>query len=63
MPILININENDIMSKFDFSLIICHNLNINQFSCTINASFDLFDVITIDKIAQRFHLMLEQIFI
>ena len=62
MPISIKISENEIMSKFDFTLTIQHDLNINQLSCTINASLDLFNVKTIDKIAQRFHSMLEQLF-
>ncbi|CAF4072861.1 unnamed protein product, partial [Adineta steineri] len=47
----------------DFSLLIQHDHNINQLSCTINASLDLFNVETIDKISQRFHSMLEQFFI
>ncbi|CAF3947469.1 unnamed protein product, partial [Adineta steineri] len=46
----------------DFSLLIQHDLNINQLSCTINASFDLFNVETIDKISQRFHSLLKQLF-
>ena len=62
IPISIKINEDEIMSKFDFAVIIQHDLNINQLSCTINASLDLFDVKTIDKIAQRFHSMLKQLF-
>jgi non-ribosomal peptide synthetase component F len=62
MPISIKISEDEIKSKFDFALIILHDLNIDQFSCTINASLDLFDAKTIDKIAQRFHSMLYQLF-
>jgi len=62
MPISIKISENEIMSKFDFALIIQYNSNINQLSCTINASLDLFDVKTVDKIAQRFRSMLHQLF-
>ncbi|CAF4091189.1 unnamed protein product, partial [Adineta steineri] len=57
----IEINENEIMSKFDFSLTIQHHLNTNQLSCTIDASLDLFNRNTIEKIAQRFHSMLEQL--
>ena len=59
----IKISENEIMSKFDFSLTILHNLNTNQLSCTIDASLDLFNRETIDTIAQRFHSMLEQAFL
>jgi non-ribosomal peptide synthetase component F len=63
MPISVKISEDEIMSKFDFGLIIQHDLDINQLSCTINASLDLLDGKTVDKIAQRFHSMLEQLFI
>jgi non-ribosomal peptide synthetase component F len=62
MPISIKISENEIMSKFDFALTIQCNRSINQLSCTIDASLDLFNATTVDKIAQRFHLMLEQLF-
>ena len=62
MPISLNMNKDKIMNKFDFSLIIQHDMNINQLSCTINASLDLFNEETIDKIAQRFHSMLKQLF-
>ena len=51
------------MSKFDFSLSLQHDLNTNQLSCTIDASLDLFNEETIHKIIQRFHLMLEQLFL
>jgi fengycin family lipopeptide synthetase D len=62
MPILIKISESEIMSKFDFALTIQCNLSTSQLSCTIDASLDLFNEITVDKIAQRFHSMLEQLF-
>ncbi|CAF4105179.1 unnamed protein product, partial [Adineta steineri] len=62
-PSTMNINDNEIRNKYDFSLLIQHNLNINQLSCTINASLDLFNVETIDKISQRFHSMLKQLFL
>ena len=62
MPFSIKISDDEIMSKFDFILSIQHDLNINQLSCTIDASLDLFNVQTIDKIAQRFHSMLEELF-
>ncbi|CAF1156371.1 unnamed protein product, partial [Rotaria sordida] len=61
-PFSIKIGEDEIMSKFDFILTIQHDLDINQLSCTINASLDLFDRKTVDMIAQRFHSMLEQLF-
>ncbi|CAF4173115.1 unnamed protein product, partial [Rotaria sordida] len=61
-PISINIGEDEIMNKFDFTLTIEHVLNIDQLSCTINASLDLFDRKTIDIITQRFHSMLKQLF-
>ncbi|CAF0970395.1 unnamed protein product [Adineta steineri] len=62
IPITMNINDNEITNKYDFSLLIQHDLNINQLSCTINASLDLFNVETIDKISQRFHSILKQLF-
>ncbi|CAF1262505.1 unnamed protein product [Rotaria sordida] len=61
-PISKNIGEDGIMSNFDFTLTIQHDLDIDQLSCTINASLDLFDRKTIDIITQRFHSMLEQLF-
>ncbi|CAF4261557.1 unnamed protein product, partial [Adineta steineri] len=62
IPYTTDINDNEIRNKYDFSLLIQHDLNINQFSCTLNASLDLFNVQTIDKISQRFHSMLNQLF-
>jgi non-ribosomal peptide synthetase component F len=62
MPISIKISDNEIMSKFDFSLTVQHMLNTHQLSCIVDASLDLFDATTVDKIAQRFHSMLEQLF-
>ena len=62
MPMSIKISEAEIMSKFDFALSIQHDAKIDQFSCTINASIDLFNVHTIDQIGQRFHSMLQQLF-
>ena len=59
---LVKINEDEIINKIDFSLTIEHNVNINQLSCVINASLDLFDIETIQHILQRFHFMLEQLF-
>jgi hypothetical protein len=62
MPISIKIGDNEIMSKFDFALTVQHIQNTNQLSCTVHASLDLFDASTVDKIAQRFHSMLEELF-
>ena len=62
MPLSININENEVMSKFDFALTTQYNQTTNHLSCTINASLDLFSIRTINHIAQRFHSMLEQLF-
>jgi non-ribosomal peptide synthetase component F len=59
---LAEINVNKILSKFDFGLTIHHDLNVNQLSCTIDASLDLFNAETIDKIARRFYSMLKEIF-
>ncbi|CAF4089084.1 unnamed protein product, partial [Rotaria sordida] len=60
-PISINIGEDEIMSKFDFMLTIQHDLDIDQLSCTISASLDLFDKTTVYKMGQRFCSMLEQL--
>jgi hypothetical protein len=62
IPFSNKISEGEIMSKVDFALIIQHNLNMNQLSCTINASTDLFNTNTIEKISQQFHSMLKQLF-
>jgi non-ribosomal peptide synthetase component F len=62
MPFSIKISEDEIMSKFDFILSIQYNSDINQLSCAINASLDLFDTKTVEKTAIRFHSMLEQLF-
>ncbi|CAF1360905.1 unnamed protein product [Adineta steineri] len=59
---IMNINNNEITNEYDFSLIILHDLNTDQLSCTINASLDLFNVETINKISQRFHSILIQLF-
>ncbi|CAF4310108.1 unnamed protein product, partial [Adineta steineri] len=50
------------MNKYDFIASFQHNLDVNALSCTINASLDLFNVETIDKISQRFRSMLHQLF-
>jgi non-ribosomal peptide synthetase component F len=60
---LMQISNPETMNKFDFFLTIQHDLSINQLSYTINASFDLFETTTVRTIAQRFHSLLEQIFI
>jgi non-ribosomal peptide synthetase component F len=62
MPISIEMREDETMSDIDFALNIQHDINTNQYSCTINASLDLFDAKTVEKIAQRFHSMLKQLF-
>ncbi|CAF4179424.1 unnamed protein product, partial [Adineta steineri] len=56
-------NDNGITNKYDFTLLIQHDLNSNQLSCTINASLDLFNVETIDKISQQFHSILNRLFL
>ncbi|CAF4106072.1 unnamed protein product, partial [Adineta steineri] len=56
-----NINEDEILSTSDFSLSLHHDMNINQLSCTINASLDLFNVQTLEKISQRFYFFLNQV--
>ncbi|CAF1082413.1 unnamed protein product [Adineta steineri] len=62
IPFSIKISEDEIMSKFDFILSFQHDLDLNQFSCTINASLDLFNAETICIITQRLQTMLHQQF-
>ena len=62
LPISIRISEDETMNKSDFSLVIEHDVNMNQLSYIIHGSLDLFDIQTIDKIAQRFHLILGHLF-
>ncbi|CAF4333443.1 unnamed protein product, partial [Adineta steineri] len=56
-----NDNEDEILSVSDFSHLFHHNINMNQLSCTINASLDLFNIETVEKISQRFHFILNQL--
>ncbi|CAF1593203.1 unnamed protein product, partial [Adineta steineri] len=56
-----NDNEDEILNTSDFSLSIYQDMNMNQLSCTINASLDLFNRETVERISQRFHSMLNQL--
>ncbi|CAF4171310.1 unnamed protein product, partial [Adineta steineri] len=58
---LFNDNEVEILSASDFSLSIYHDLNMDQVSCKINASLDLFNRKTVENISQRFHSILHQL--
>ncbi|CAF4148434.1 unnamed protein product, partial [Adineta steineri] len=58
---LFNINKDEILGIHDFSLSINHDLNLDQLSCTMNASLDVFNRETVEKISQRFHLILHQL--
>ncbi|CAF1607242.1 unnamed protein product, partial [Adineta steineri] len=60
-PFSFNINEDEILSASDFSLSIYHDLSMNQLSCTITATLDLFNIETVEKISQRFHFILHQL--
>ncbi|CAF1541355.1 unnamed protein product, partial [Adineta ricciae] len=62
LPISIKISEDEIMSKFDFIVSAQHDRNTNQLSFILNASLDLFNANTVDKMAQHFHSMLEHMF-
>jgi non-ribosomal peptide synthetase component F len=62
MPSSVKVGADEIVSKFDFFLSIKLDPGKNQLACTIEASLDLFNTVTIDKIAQRFLLVLEQLF-
>jgi fengycin family lipopeptide synthetase D len=59
---LLEQSRSEMMSNFDFSLTIQHEMNVNQLSCTINGSLDLFKESTIIRISQQFHSILEQLF-
>jgi non-ribosomal peptide synthetase component F len=61
VPSSIQNDTDKVVIKSDFSLIIKYDLNTNQLSSAINASVDLFDVETVEKISQRFHSILKQI--
>ncbi|CAF4395572.1 unnamed protein product, partial [Adineta steineri] len=63
LPFSIKISEDEIMGKFDFILRFQHDLNLNEVSCTINASLDLFSFETVSIIAQRLQTLLHQQFI
>ncbi|CAF1337734.1 unnamed protein product [Adineta steineri] len=56
-----NDNEDEILSVSDYSLLFHHNMKSNQLSCTINASLDLFNRDTVEKISQQLHSMLHQL--
>ncbi|CAF4119702.1 unnamed protein product, partial [Adineta steineri] len=56
-----NMNEDDLLSASDFSLSVHHDLNVNRLSCTINASLDLFNRETVEKISKRTHFILHQL--
>ncbi|CAF1519945.1 unnamed protein product [Adineta steineri] len=62
MPDSIQINTDEIASKFDFSLSIIHDTITDQLSCSIEASLDLFNPSTTYKIGQRFQILLQQLF-
>jgi non-ribosomal peptide synthetase component F len=64
LPSVLKIDENEtIMVECDFLLHIEHNPDNNQFLCKISGSLDLFNLTTISRISQRFHLLLEQLFL
>lgn len=63
VPHSIKIGATEIVSKFDFSLNIEHDQTNSRLSCIIDASLDLFNEATIEKIGQQFMLVLEQLFI
>ncbi|CAF4064666.1 unnamed protein product [Rotaria sordida] len=62
LPLSIEVFEEEIMSKSDVALTIQHDLDNNQLSCTFHASLDLFERMTVNKMGQRFHSMLKQLF-
>ena len=63
MPYSLQVGEDEIVSKFDFSVRIQHDKATDQLSCEIDASLDLFDYKTVHAISQRFNGMLQQLFL
>ena len=63
IPYSTEISAEEIVSKFDFSLRFRHDKSNEQLSCRIDASLDLFDKTTVQTIAQRFHAVLQQLFL
>ncbi|CAF4017821.1 unnamed protein product, partial [Adineta steineri] len=57
----LNDNKDEILNISDFSLSIYHDMNMNKLSCIINASSDLFNRETVEKIPQRFHSIVQQL--
>ena len=55
-------NDGDVDNQVDFSLRIQHDLSTDQLSCTISASPDVFNIETVEKIGQRYLLLLQQLF-
>lgn len=62
IPNSTKIDTDTIVSKFDFALIVERDSNTNQMLCKIDASLDLFNVMTVNRIGQRFLLVLNQLF-
>lgn len=58
----IELNKLDAMNSSEFLMVVQHNPITEKLSCTIHASLERFDVITSTRIAQRFHIMLNQLF-
>ncbi|CAM4920606.1 unnamed protein product [Rotaria socialis] len=51
-----------VISRFDLSLTIKYNQSFNAFSCTFNASCDLFDLATVQALGERFQILCQQLF-
>jgi non-ribosomal peptide synthetase component F len=62
VPYSIQVQIDEIVSKFDFSLRIQHDQTVDELSCEIDASLDLFDKTTVETISKRFQTMLHQLF-
>ncbi|CAF4666490.1 unnamed protein product [Rotaria socialis] len=55
-------NTGRLPNDIDFTLKIQHDRITNKLSCSTDGSLDLFDTVTITKISQRFHLLIQQLF-
>ncbi|CAF1589019.1 unnamed protein product [Adineta steineri] len=62
MSYSIQINTDEIASKFDFSSSIIYDTITDQLSCTIDAYLDLFNPSTTYKIGQQFQILLQHLF-
>ncbi|CAF1543966.1 unnamed protein product, partial [Adineta ricciae] len=59
---LLKVKEKEIIEKSDFAVYIAHDPVSNHLRCMISGSLDIFDIMTVNLIAQRFRHMLCECF-